>query len=39
MNKITRYLLIAATLLIAAAGLQFLVALMTIYIAVKGGAA
>lgn len=39
MRKISRYLLIAATLLIAAAGLQFLVALVKIYIAVKGGAA
>lgn len=39
MKNISRCLLIAATLLICAAGLQFLVALMTIYIAVKGGAA
>lgn len=39
MNKITRYLLIAAVLLITAAGLQFLVALVSIYLAVKGGAA
>lgn len=39
MNKITRYLLIAATLLITVAGLQFLVALVKIYVAVKGGAA
>lgn len=39
MNKISRYLLIAATLLIAAAGLQFAVALVKIYVAFKGGAA
>lgn len=39
MNKVTRYLLIAATLLIVAAGLQFAVALLKIYMAVIGGAA
>lgn len=39
MSKVTFYLLIAAILLITAAGLQFVVALFKIYIAFKGGAA
>lgn len=39
MKNISRYLLIAATLLICAAGLQFVVALVKIYVAFKGGAA
>lgn len=38
MNKITRYLRTAVTLLSVAAALHLLVALLSIYLAVKGGA-